>query len=480
MLFKQDNENNIPLQPQDQVFVFSKWFFKDKPYFVVTGEVRKAGRFDLSGNARVKDAVLAAGGLTRDALMKKGEIIRVNERREYQTLYFDLKKAAAGDPQNNLLLYDEDQIIIHSVWEDKYRKSVSIDGDVLKPGTYQYTEGMTVKDLIFRAGNVLESAYNDQAEILYQEIKDGKTAKYLLKNFNLGKALHGDPAHNMKLNPYDRVMIKRITDWRLEEYVTLGGEVRYPGRYAIRKGEKLSSVIERAGGYTPEAYARGAVFKRERVRQIQQAGLEEMAKRLERELLAQGSMGVSTSLSEAEVKAKEAELVQKHKFIETIRNIRATGRMTIRLAHLRLLKGSEYDIELENGDTLFIPQKNNTVNVMGAVMAQASYVYLDKFSFRDYIDMAGGYTNYASEGETFVLKVDGSARKLSRGALSWNDNRDRWELTAFGEDLPVIEPGDTIVVPEKLDRIAWLREVRDITQVLMNAAVTAAVVIKLF
>jgi len=480
MLFKEDKENNIPLQPQDQVFIFSKWFFKDKPYFIVTGEVRRAGRFDLSGDARIKDAILAAGGLTRDALMKKGEIIRVNARREYQSLYFDVAMAAAGDLRDNILLQDEDQIIIHSVWEDKYKKSVSIDGDVLKPGTYQYTEGMTVKDLVFRAGNVLESAYHEQAEILYQKIDEGKSAKYLLKNFNLGKALQGDQEQNMKLNPYDRVMIKRITDWRLEEYVALGGEVRYPGRYAIRKGEKLSSVIERAGGYTPEAYVRGAVFKRERVRQIQQAGLEEMARRLERDLLAQGAMGVATSLSEAEVKAREVELLQKQKFVETIRNLKATGRMTIRLAHLRLLKGSEYDIEMENGDNLFIPQKNSTVNIMGAVMAQASYVYLDKFSFRDYINMAGGYSNYASEAETFVLKVDGSARKLNRGALSWNDNRDRWELTAFGEDLPVIEPGDTIVVPEKLDRIAWLREIRDITQVLMNMAVTAAVVIKLF
>jgi len=480
MLFKADPESNVALQPLDQVFVFSKWFFKDKPQFTVTGEVRKGGRFELSGNVHVKDAILAAGGLTRDASLKKGEIIRIDEQRDHQSLYFNVSGAVAGNAGDNLVLQDEDQVIIHSVKEEKYAKTVSIDGDVLKPGSYPYTEGMTVKDLVFRAGNVLESAYREQAEILYQSIEDGRTAKYLLKNFNLGKALEGDPANNVKLNPYDRVMIKQMTDWRREEYVQVRGEVRYPGRYAIRKGEKLSSVIERAGGFTPEAYLRAAIFKRERVREVQQAGLEEMANRMERELLAQGSMGVSTSLSDSEVKAKEVELLQKKKFIDTIRNLKATGRLTIHLSHMRVMRASEFDLELEDGDSLFVPQKNNIVNVMGSVMSQASYVYLDRLSSNDYIDLAGGYSNYASESETFVLKADGSARRLGSGPVGWSENRDRWEVAGFGNGAPTIEPGDTIIVPEKLDRIAWLREFRDITQILMNAAVTAGVVIKLF
>jgi protein involved in polysaccharide export with SLBB domain len=479
-VFHGDPANDIPLQPQDQIFVFNKWFFKDKPHFSIAGEVRQGGRFDLSGNARIKDAILAAGGLTRDALMRKGEIIRVNAQREYLALYFDVEKAMAGDPQNNIPLQDEDHIIVHSVWEDRYRKSVSIEGDVLKPGVYQFTEGMTVRELVFRAGNILESAYLEQAEILYQDIGQGQSVTYLLKNFNLGKALQGDSEHNVRLGPYDRLMIKRIADWRREEFVTLEGEVLYPGRYAIRKGERLSSLIERAGGYMPEAYLRGAVFTRQSVQALQQEGIAEMAKRLERDLLVQGAAGVSTALTADEVKAREVELRQKQAFIETIRQLRATGRMTIRLAHQRLLKGSEYDLELEGGDRLVIPQRNSVVNVMGAVMAQASYIYLDKFDYRDYINMAGGYASYANESDVFVMKVDGSARKLNRGMLAWSGNRDRWELAAFGENRPVIEPGDTIVVPEKLDRIAWLREIRDITQILMNAAVTAAVVIKLF
>ncbi|MCK9197447.1 MAG: SLBB domain-containing protein [Syntrophales bacterium] len=480
MLFHGDQANNIALQPQDRVFIFSKWFFKDKPSFTISGEVRKGGQFDLADNCRIKDAILAAGDLTKDASLKKGEIIRTSDKREYQTIYFDVGKAASGDSQENILLQDEDQIVIHSVWEEQYKKSVSIDGEVLKPGIYPYTEDLTVKELVFRAGNVRESAYLDEAEIVCQVVENGKIAKYLIKNFNLRKALAGDPADNLKLKPYDRIMIKGITDWRREEFVTVSGEVKFPGRYAVRKDEKISSLIERVGGYTSEAYLRGVVFKRESVRVMQQEGLTETAKRLERELLAQSALRVSTSLSAEEVAAKQAEIVQKKKLIETMKQLKATGRMTIRLANQRLLKGSEYDIELDDGDTLYIPPRSSVVNVLGAVMSQGSYIFLDKFDYKDYISMSGGYSNYSYESETFVLKTDGSARKLYKGAFSWNDKSDRWEMSAFGQDIPAIEPGDTIVVPEKLEGIAWLREIRDITQILMNTAVVAGVVIKLF
>jgi polysaccharide export outer membrane protein len=129
---------------------------------------------------------------------------------------------------------------------------------------------------------------------------------------------------------------------------------------------------------------------------------------------------------------------------------------------------------------LHVPQKNKVVNVMGSVMSQASYVYLDEFSYKDYVGMAGGYTRYADPSETFVMKVDGSARKLDRGFMNWNDSKSRWEMSAFGEEIREIEPGDVIVVPEKFDRIAWLREIRDITQILMNTAVVAGVILKLF
>jgi len=215
------------------------------------------------------------------------------------------------------------------------------------------------------------------------------------------------------------------------------------------------------------------------VRALQQKGIEDMVSRMQRELLAETSVQVSTSVSPEEVQARKVELEAKQKFVEALRNLKATGRMTIRLAHLRLLKGSEYDIELADGDQLSIPTRTSVVNVMGSVMSLGSYVYQEKYSYRDYIAMSGGFARYADTGNVYALKVDGSARKLSRGILSWNDPGTRWEIAGFSEDIPEIEPGDTIIVPEKLDRIAWLREVKDITQILMQMAVTTAVVVEL-
>lgn len=569
-LLQKDSASNIVLMPQDQVYIFNRWYFKDKPVVTIEGEIRgdcnieqgaipdqkasdkasltvdmknmadelkKQGLYDLAnavreigdttrtygrapadklrivrddltklgrpdfaerireienalkpactiglaGNMSVKDAILAAGGLTNDSYLEKGEIIRTSKQRAYTTLYFDVAKAMEGDPGQNLSLQGEDRIVIHSIWEQVYKKQVVIDGEVAKPGNYQYTDGMTVRDLVFKGGNIQEAAYVDEAEISSIVIEKGrKTSKTERRVINLKKALEGDPAENIVLNPYDRLFVKRIPDWGTMKFVTLSGEFKFPGRYAVHKGEKLSSLIERAGGYTPNAYLRGTVFIRQSVRELQQQGLEEIAKRMEKELLVHGSAAASKALSAEEIKAKEVEMVQKQKFVDTLKSLKAQGRMTIRLANLRLLKGSEYDIELEDGDRLHIPQRNNVVNVMGSVMAQASYIYLDQFTYKDYVGMAGGYSRYADESATFVLKVDGSAKKLGKGFIGWNDNQSRWELTAFGEKIKEIEPGDVIVVPEQFERIAWLREIRDITQIIMNTAVVAAVVVKLF
>ena len=478
-LLKHNMKENIPLQPGDEIHIFNKWTFEDKPYVSVAGEVRRPELYPCDGGMRVKDAILAAGDLTKDAYLKKAEIIRVNEQKEYQTIYFDVAKALENDPGANLLLQDQDRIVIHSIWEEVYEKNVYIAGDVKNPGTYQYTKQMTVKDLVFKAGNILESAYVEEAEIASQITEDRKISTVERKTINLGKALEGDPADNVILKPYDILHVKRIPDWHETTYVSLSGEFRFPGKYTIKKGERLSSLIERAGGYTDEAYLRGAAFTRESVRTLQQASLDEMVKRMEREVMSQGSAQMATAVSKEEIEAKKVELEQKRKFIDSLYDLKATGRMTIRMAHARLLKGSDYDITLEDGDILTIPIKNNVVNVVGAVMSRGSYIYSDDLKYQDYIAMTGGYSEYADEDNTFVLKVDGSARKI-KDSISWNPFKSRWEMTVFGEKVKEIEPGDTIIVPEEVSQLAWLREIKDITQVLMQMAVTAAVTIKMF
>src|SRR3990172_110135 len=132
LLFKSSQEDNIELTPRDSIYIFSKWLFKDKPSASIEGEVRKKGSFELGDNFSVKDLVLLAGDLTKEAYLKKAEIVRVNKKREYQTIYFNLVKAMAGDKSENLILQDEDKVIIHSMWEEKWKEIVTIVGEVKK------------------------------------------------------------------------------------------------------------------------------------------------------------------------------------------------------------------------------------------------------------------------------------------------------------------------------------------------------------
>ena len=119
---------------------------------------------------------------------------------------------------------------------------------------------------------------------------------------------------------------------------------------------------------------------------------------------------------------------------------------------------------------------NRVVNVMGAVMSNASLIYADKAGPKDYVRMAGGYSRYADVKNTYVLKVDGSAKKLPGGSINWSGSNERWELAGFDGREREIESGDTIVVPEKLERIAWLREIKDIAQIFASMATATGIV----
>ncbi|NOZ24815.1 MAG: hypothetical protein GXO94_01800 [Nitrospirae bacterium] len=553
VIFGDDAGNDIELQPEDSVYVFSKWLFEEKPFVTVEGEVRnlKAGKDSGEGleraaknirmklklenlkseledlkskaeemklnetadfermklgiealelkikkeeleatetsdkvkvyllkNFRVRDAILSAGNLTKDAYLEKGEILRRDKDGTVSRIYFNVEKAMAEDPDENILLEANDRIIIHSIWEEKYRQTVSIEGDVMNPGMYQFTEGMKVSDLVFAAGNVLESAYLDEVEISSQIIKDGKSTRGDYRIINLRKALGGDPEHDLPLKPYDRLYVKRISEWQEELFVTITGEVKFPGKYIIKKGERLSELIERAGGYSDKAYLRGAVFTRERVRKLQQKQIDEMVDRLERELLSTGTAQIATAASPAEARMMKLEAEQKRRLIAKLGSVKAKGRIAVRLAPPEELRGTSYDIELEDGDSLYIPTDPMTVQVLGSVYSQNAFVYeKDKRDYQYYIDLAGGYTKNADQGNVYILKANGVAVKVNSGflGLSWNSGTFRWEA---GSGL--VESGDTIVVPEKLERIAWMRNVKDITQILYQIAVSAGVVLVAF
>jgi polysaccharide biosynthesis/export protein len=465
LLLKGDKSKDMRLMPEDVIFVPPVG-----PLVALKGNVKKPAIYEMRGETRLADLLAMAGGLTGVAFKGRVQVQRTvgqDSRTIFESDLVDIEKIA----EKNFALQDWDIVTVFNVPEGN--RVARIAGAVATTGEFAIDPGITrVKDVIAKAGGLLYYA-SETAEVTRVKVTQGGplTERFMV---DLSKALAGDPGQNVLLETNDYLFVRAVPDWQLYRLATISGEVKYPGAYTVRKGERLSSLIERAGGYGDKAYLRGAVFTRERVRELQQKTLEEMITRLERELLAESS--TVTASSTESIEARKVELAQRQTFIESLKKQKATGRLTIRLAHLRLLKGSAYDIELEDNDSLFIPMDNRVVNVAGAVMSNASMVYVEKVAPKDYISMAGGYSRYADTANTYVLKVDGSARKLSGGTFNWNTSKDRWELAGFGSEGKQIEPGDTIVVPEKLERVAWLRQLKDITQILANVAVTAGAV----
>ena len=462
LLLKGDKTKDVRLMPEDVIFIPSIGSIA-----AMVGNVKNPAIYELRGETRLAELIRMAGGLTGFAF--KGRVqLRRTEGQEFRTVFEgDLVDIDKSD-EKNLVLRDWDIVTIFNVAESS--NVARVTGAVASPGEFGIVPGVTtVSDVITKAGKLLYYA-SHEAEITRVKVTQSGpvTERFTV---NIEKALMGDPQENAALQTNDYIFVRAVPDWQLYRTVILSGEVRYPGTYTIMRGERLSSLIERAGGYTEYAYLRGAVFTRERVRELQQRNLEEMVTRLEREVLAQGA--TVTSTSPESVEARKTELQQKQAFIESLKKAKATGRLTVRLDQLALLKGSDYDIELESGDALSVPMNNKVVNVVGAVMSNASLIYLEKASAKDYVRMAGGYSRYADTGNIYVLKVDGSARRLSGGFFDWRSWGDQ---AGLGGDVKRLEAGDTIVVPEKLERIAWLREIKDITLTLAQLATAAGII----
>lgn len=483
-LFKGEESHNIELAAQDSIYVFSKWFFRDKPAVKIEGEVRCGGcSFELNDNLRVKDLVLMAGGLSQDASFGEFELYRTDPRTKSVTLSrYSLEKAMnGGGDEVNIALKDMDRVVIHSVWENVQRQAVVISGDVNRPGKYAYAANMKVSDLIFAAGGFLDSAFLDEAELSSSVIKDGQSFYINYRKLNLRKILAGDSSEDIVLLPDDKLMIKRIPDWNEEIYVSVEGEVAFPGSYIIKKGERLSSVLERAGGFTEKAYLKGAVFTRSSIKEMQQKNIDEAVSRLEKSMISGSVAEVSTLINPEEAKQMQLAIEQKKNLVEKLKTAQAKGRIIVRLDRSPGFKGSINDIQLENGDSLYIPGRPGEINVIGAVYNQTSFIYDPEMSVSSYLGMAGGVTGDADKKNMYILKVDGSSiSKRNDGFLGirWNSDARRWERG--GMMSASLDPGDTIVVPETTEKVAWLKDTKDFTQILYQIAVTTGVLIVAF
>jgi len=471
-----DSRSDVRLQPYDEIYIFNKWLFSYKPYVRVKGEVRKPETYQLTENMRVKDLIIAAGGLNREAYMGRCHLFRTDPETKNVTLItFNLENALTDDPSNNVLLQDQDEVVIHSIREYKPKEFVSIYGMVNNPGQYPLAVGMTVKDLIMAGGNLKKEAFKDEAELVRFKLVDGALMKTEVLNFDVAKAVAADPQENLELKEYDRIFIKRIPKWLEQIRVSIDGEVKYPGDYYMREDEKLSSLIERAGGFTKDAYLRGAFFTRERVRQVQRQRLEDLISRMEQEISAETGIEATGAMSREEVEAFRLSLEAKKALLQKLREARVTGRMVIQLAQLEVFKDSKFDMRLEDGDRLEIPKEPQSVNVLGEVYNPTAFLYERGKKANFYLSRAGGPTANAEKDEMYIIRADGSVlrRSQSGSAYTWDPETNRWTSGSFS--AADIYPGDSVLVPRKLVKIHWIKEAKDITQILFQMAVVVGV-----
>jgi protein involved in polysaccharide export with SLBB domain len=239
---------------------------------------------------------------------------------------------------------------------------------------------------------------------------------------------------------------------------TVQGEVARPGTYGAQQGDRLSSLIERAGGFTDNAWLRGAALIRKTSGASKEEALHGMVARIQRE-----------------TPAPPGEEERKREFIATLQSLAPAPRLPVKLAHPRLMKGTGDDLPLEDGDVLLVPSKTGIATVIGSVKSPGAVSLNDaKTDPEAYIRKAGGFTAEADQKHVYLVKADGTAIPLSREWIRWNPKASRWEVSAFQGPGPRVEPGDTIVVPKR-PRATWARTSKDLRRLLMEIHVLTGV-----
>jgi len=358
---------------------------------------------------------------------------------------------------------------------------VSITGEVRRPGSYRLYKGMSVKDLVFTAGNLTNHAFQDRAD-LTRAIAGSTGTEIRKMEFSLRNALAGQKTDNLLLMNNDVIHVRQIPRYEeaLTRRITIEGEVMFPGEYGFSSGERLLSVIERAGGLTKEAYPSGAIFLREAVKEIQAERLQEYLRKMERDIATMSALSAETALDKDRAAILQQTLAAKRDMIAQLRNTKPTGRMIIELDRVLKDPKSQFNFELRPSDRLVINKRPDTVNVLGEVFNATALFAEEGKTVNFYLNRVGGPTNMAEKKQMYVVKANGFVYSKSQesgfGGAKWDEEEYQWSMGGDFEGMP-LEPGDTIIVPQKVERYPWLRIVKDVTQIMYQIAVAAGIFI---
>jgi protein involved in polysaccharide export with SLBB domain len=475
---EEEKASGIQVQDGDVVKVFAVSPLEQNVVYL-EGHVVRPGKYELKPGMRLRDVLSSYEVLQPQPDLEYAEIERLIEP-DFHPVVIPLKLAELlkGDESQNIELARFDTIRVFR-WDERLSRQVSISGLVYRPGQYRLIPDMKVSDLVDAAGGLAKNAYLQTAEVTRRHISQAgmKTEKI---DIDLAKALSGDPGHNILLQDYDHLVVRPIPELEFDRTATISGEVKFPGTYPLRRGETLSSLIERAGGYTDRAYLKGAIFSRESAKAVQQQRMDELVRQIEETVLVDTDRAIGGAVDEENIKTAELRLKAKRELLSKLRAARIDGRVVIRLASLDQFKGSKYDLELEKGDGLVIPETPGVVNVVGEVFNPTALLYEEGRTVSYYLRKVGGMTEEANKKQLSIIRADGSVFSIAQkdaGKIEWDSGSNRW---IFGGFMSIkLDPGDTIIVPRKMDKFFWLKTAKDITQILFNAALATGVVLAL-
>lgn len=376
----------------------------------IKGAVYRPGIYQFGGNLNtVKQLIEQADGVMADAFLGRAVLHRQREDLTKEIIQVDLK-GILGGTKPDIALQRNDVLYIPSIHDLQDLGNIEVFGEVARPGKYIYADNMTLEDLIIQAGGLLESASTVKVDVS-RRIKDNKSVEVSatigeMYSFALKDGFVVDGEAGFILEPYDQVYVRRSPGYQPQVNVMVQGEILYEGTYALTsKNERLSNLVQKAGGITPYAYAKGAKLMRK-------ANEEELKRIKDITEMMQREMG-SVSMDSLKI------------------DVQPNYSVGIDLEEALNNPGSDADIVLREGDQLIIPELVNTVKINGAVMLPNTVAYNSRMSVKDYISQAGGFANGARKTKAFIIYMNGQVAVVR------------------GSGKGMVQPGCEIIVPIK-------------------------------
>ena len=425
---------DLPLQEKDEVLIFALPYLYDSYQALVDAAADKAG------SSEDNDAVDMEFQLGPD-----GEVASFFPGEEKEEM---LKEERRYEDRTELI----EEIVFRLEAQAKSPEStnvVDVSGDVRLPGRYPLLGDRSLNALIALAGGFENSAFLEEAEVTRLSFDPRGGAR--IGTFKVDIEAASDSG--FQLQPLDRIRVSRIPNWSYGDTVELTGSVVFPGDYPIVPGEMLSSVLSRAGGIAENGFPQGAILIKVEAKKREQEQLERLIASIQRNVLAQSQ----TREQEDSVRSSDAQ--SDLEFLQGVLAKEAIGRVVIDLPAI-LAGNSDADIQLEAGDTLYVPEFNNTISVIGEVRQPGNFRYESDRSVADYVDFAAGTTVRAENKETYIVRANGSVQRIAM----------RKSLLSFTPTgVSGLEPGDTIIVPVNEEYQPTLSRYKEVSTVVFQS-----------